>query len=148
MSVEQGQRQSVITEAATWLNTPWAHNQAVKGIGVDCGQFPLEVYIACGRIGRESVDDYPIDWALHRNEERYLQIVERYCVRVESPQQADLVVFKYGRTFSHGGIVVDYPKIIHALRGEKAGVVYDNALQADLKRRERVFYSYFAKGQL
>jgi cell wall-associated NlpC family hydrolase len=138
-------RAAIINEAKTWLNTPWQHNKAVKGVGVDCGQLPLEVYIACGFIGREAVDDYPIDWALHRGEERYLQIVERYCIQVKTPDPGDLVIFKYGRTFSHGAIVLHYPLVIHALRGEKAGVIYDHAQQADLKRRERVFYSHFAK---
>jgi len=141
-------RQAVIDEAITWLDTPWAHNEAVKGVGVDCGQFPLQVYLNCGLITNDGVDDYPIDWALHRDEERYLAIVERYCALVETPESGDLVVFKYGRTFSHGAIVLDYPHIIHALRGEKAGVIFDHAGQGELKRRERVFYSYFARVRL
>jgi cell wall-associated NlpC family hydrolase len=29
-------------------------------------------------------------------------------------QPADFIVFKFGRTFSHGAIVVDWPLIIHA----------------------------------
>ncbi|MDD5276734.1 MAG: NlpC/P60 family protein [Methylovulum sp.] len=141
-------RQAVIAEAMTWQGTPWRHNESVKGEhgGVDCGQFPLAVYRDLGLIDNQAVDDYPIDWALHRSEERYLQIVERYCAPVADPLPGDLVVFKFGRTFSHGAIAVNYPHIIHALRGGKSGVVLDYALHADLKRRERVFFSYFARG--
>ena len=138
-------RQAVITEAQTWLGTPWQHNAAVKGVGVDCGRFPLSVYQDLNLIPVEPVEDYPIDWALHRDDERYLAVVNRYCVEVNEPLPGDLVVFKYGRSFSHGGIVLHYPHIIHALRGKQAGVIYDNALHGELKRRERVFYSYFAK---
>ena len=137
------QRRAVLAEAATWLNTPWAHAEAVKGFGVDCGQFPFSVYADLGLIDRDAIDSYPIDWALHRGEERYLAVVERYCVPVESPEPADLVVFRYGRTFSHGAIVVEYPRIIHSLRGRHAGVIYDHAEQGELKGRERLFYSYF-----
>ncbi len=141
-------RAAVLVEAATWLNTPWQHNTAIKGKGVDCGQFPLSVYRNCGLIAAESVDDYPIDWALHCDDERYLAVVERYCVPVEQPEPGDIIVFRFGRSFSHGGIVVAYPRIIHALRGQSAGVVYDHALQGRLKRRERVFYSYFEAAAL
>lgn len=141
-------RQAVIDEAMTWLNTPWRHNECVKGVngGVDCGQFPLAVYRNLGLIDDQAVDDYPIDWALHRGEERYLQIVERYCAAVDYPKPGDIIVFRFGRTYSHGGIVIQYPRIIHALRGDAAGVVLDSATQGELKRRERVFFSYFAKG--
>jgi len=141
-------RQAVVDEAMTWLNTPWRHNECAKGVdgGVDCGQFPLAVYRNLGLIDNEPVDDYPIDWALHRGDERYLQVVRRYCVEVGRPQPGDIVVFRFGRTFSHGGIVITYPRIIHAMRGQQAGVVLDNAVQGGLKRRERVFYSYFAGG--
>lgn len=140
-------RLAVLAEAKTWLDTPWRHNEAVKGQGVDCGQLPLSVYRSIGLIGHDPVDDYPVDWALHQDHERYLEIVLRYCVPVDTPQPGDIVVFKFGRSFSHGAIALDYPLIIHALRGEQAGVVFDNALQGGLKRRERQFYSYFAKQQ-
>ena len=30
------------------------------------------------------------------------------------PQPADFVVFKFGRAFSHGAIVVNWPAIIHS----------------------------------
>lgn len=143
-------RQAVLDEAMTWQGTPWRHNECVKGLtgGVDCGRFPLAVYRDLGLIDNQVVDDYPIDWALKKGaEERYLTIVKRYCIEVEVPQSGDLVVFKYGHTFSHGGIVINYPNIIHALRANKAGVVLDSANQGELKRRERVFYSYFAKVQ-
>lgn len=135
------QRQAVLDEAGTWLGTPWEHNAAVKGGGVDCGRFPLNVYVNCGLVASEAVDDYPIDWALHRDEERYLQMLGRYCSPVGKPLPGDIVVFRFGRSYSHGAIVRDYPLIIHALRGEKAGVVYGHALQGQLKCRERLFYS-------
>lgn len=28
----------IVSEARTWINTPWHHNQACKGVGVDCAR--------------------------------------------------------------------------------------------------------------
>jgi len=136
-------RQQIIAEAKTWLGTPWHHEAKIKGAGVDCGQFLIEIYAACGVIERPTVDSYPRDWALHRNEERYLAVVESYCQRVTAPEPGDIVVYKHGRSFSHGGIIISWPLIIHAQVG--MGVVYAEGDQGDLVKngRERRFYSVF-----
>lgn len=34
----------VIPYAREWLGTPWHHNQALKGVGVDCIRFTMDVY--------------------------------------------------------------------------------------------------------
>lgn len=41
-------REKIVTESRTWLNTPWHHNQCLKGVGCDCVNFPYGVYQACG----------------------------------------------------------------------------------------------------
>lgn len=43
-----GLRKNIVTEARTWLGTPWYHNQCLKGIGCDCVNFPHAVYKASG----------------------------------------------------------------------------------------------------
>jgi cell wall-associated NlpC family hydrolase len=136
-------RQQVIDEAMTWRGTPWHHAANIKGAGVDCGYFPLEVYAACGLILPSVVDAYPADWALHRDEERYLAVVERYCRPVDVPLPADIVVYQYGRSYSHGGIVIEWPRIIHAVMG--SGVVLAAGDKGDLvaKGRSHLFFSYF-----
>lgn len=145
--MSQANRQKIIAEARTWLGTPWHHAGKIKGAGVDCGQILIEVYANCGFIARPNVDDYPRDWALHRDQERYLAVVERYCHAVDVPDLGDIVVYKNGRSFSHGGIVVDWPLIIHA--HVEQGVVYAEGDQGELVKngRERRFYSFFGAGK-
>jgi hypothetical protein len=42
-------QERIIQEARTWIGTPWRDGgSAVKGLGVDCGRFAIEVYYACG----------------------------------------------------------------------------------------------------
>jgi len=136
------QRQAIIDEAMTWLRTPWRHAAAVKGAGVDCGRIVIEIYANCGLIERFTPAPYMQDFAIHSSEERFLENIERYAVQVNSPQQGDIAVWKFGRCFSHAALVVLWPEIIHAKIDE--GVLLDNGEQGDLAGREVRFYSVFA----
>lgn len=134
-------REAIITEAKTWLRTPWRHAAAVKYAGVDCGRVVIEIYANCGLIERFTPDAYPQDFALHSSEERFLTNIERYAVRVDNAKQGDIAVWKFGRCFSHAAIVTAWPAIIHAKINE--GVLLDDGTQGDLAGREVRFYSVF-----
>jgi cell wall-associated NlpC family hydrolase len=110
-------REQVVAEAMTWLRTPYHHRGALKGIGVDCAQFPLRVYASCGLIEPFEPGDYATDWHLHRSEERYLNLVTMRAREIDPAdvQPGDFVLFRVGRCFSHGAIVVSWPRIIHAV---------------------------------
>jgi uncharacterized protein YijF (DUF1287 family) len=61
---------------------------------------------------------------------------------VETPQPGDVVLYRIGRCFAHGGIVVEpgWPTIVHAYA--RAGrVLLDDGSAGDLARRERKFFS-------
>lgn len=128
-------RSAILTEAETWLRTPWAHNRRVKGAGVDCIHYLAGTFIGAGLVADDiETGAYPADWMLHRDEERYLEGIERYMDRIEGPPlPGDVAVWKYGHCFSHGAIVVDWPVIIHAFRPE-GGVVWGDATKGALAR--------------
>ncbi|KMN36525.1 hydrolase [Chromobacterium sp. LK1] len=137
---EQKQRAAVVAEAMTWLNTPYHHQGNVKGAGADCAFLLIRVFHACGLIPDIDPRPYPMDWHLHRGEERYLRWVEEYARPVETPQPGDIVVYKFGRCISHGAIVIDWPTILHAYVGE--GVVLTDAENTPrLQGRQAGFYS-------
>jgi hypothetical protein len=145
-------RRKVIVEAKTWLHphTAYNHKQSVKGAGADCAMFPLAVYRACGLIPESFVPpDYSPQWHLHQSEEIYLQTVAPLMVEYKPFQQsrtcsplplpADFVIFKFGRTFSHGAIVVEWPIIIHSYIPH--GVQLSDALaDGQLVGREMKFF--------
>jgi cell wall-associated NlpC family hydrolase len=111
------QRQSVVDTAMTWLRTPYHHQARVKGAGADCAMFPLAVYQECGFIAEAYQSPaYSSQWHLHRSEELYIAEVEKLAVEKAQSEilPADFVIFKFGRTFSHGAIVVNWPIIIHS----------------------------------
>lgn len=132
-------RQAVIDEAMTWLGTPWIHAAAVKGAGIDCAHFLLEVHAECGLIERFTPEYYPQDFALHSPDERFLRVVERFTTPVAVPGPGDVAVWKFGRCFSHAAIIIEWPRIIHALRGE--GVVLDSAENPELINRKVRFFT-------
>ena len=111
-------RDAVVREARTWIGTPYHHRAAVKGAGVDCARLLIEVYAAAGVFEGFDPGDYPPDWFLHRDEERYVETILRFADEFDPHDQpilpADVVVWKFGRTFSHGGIVTAWPTIVHA----------------------------------
>jgi cell wall-associated NlpC family hydrolase len=139
------ERQAVIAEARTWLGTPWHHEARVKGAGVDCAMLLAEVYERAGIIEHVEVGHYPMDWHLHRDIERIVEIVEQYAHPTTDPHAGDVVLFKFGRTFSHGGILVgENSEIIHAVRN--VGVILDEWQRVDaLSQREMVFYTTWGK---
>ena len=135
------QRTQVIAVARAWLRTPYQHRQMVKGAGCDCAMFPLAVYRECGLIaGDFEPPEYSMQWHLHHSEEKYLEAIQPLCREIEGPPlPADFAVVKFGRAFSHGMIVVEWPLIIHSYVPH--GVQYGNALQdAELKGREIKFF--------
>jgi cell wall-associated NlpC family hydrolase len=133
------QRSQVIGEAQTWLRTPYHHMGRVKGGGTDCLMLLAEVFEAASVIPRIELPFYPPDWHLHRNAELYLDGIMRYARQLAGPPDAgDVAVFRFGRCFAHGAIVVSWPRLIHAWWD--AGVVYADADQPPLIGRPVRFF--------
>jgi cell wall-associated NlpC family hydrolase len=140
---ELDQRQAVLAEAKTWLRTPFHFEACAKGAGVACGPLLIAVYGAAGLNVPKDVGHFPHDWHSHTSEERYLDIVRDYTRPVESPQPGDIVMFRVfrGRPMCHGGIVVDWPMIIHA--ADRGCVEYLDVSKTALMKRERLFLSFW-----
>ena len=133
-------RQAVVAEALSWQGTPYHHAARIKGAGVDCAMLPAEVYRAVGLIPEFAVEDYPPDWHLHRDAERYLDIVARHATEVPAPTgPGDFVLYRWGRCFAHGGIVTGWPRIVHAVI--HVGVVLDRGDAGRLADRPRRFFT-------
>lgn len=135
------QRESVVRIARSWLGTPYEHMQRVKGCGADCAMFPLAVYQEAGLLPDVKIDYYPMDWHLHRSDERYLEFVQRFAHEVETPLPGDFVLYRFGRCFSHGAIVIAWPLVIHSMMG-KGVLLADGEREGQLVGRERRSFSF------
>ncbi|MEY8688320.1 MAG: hypothetical protein AB9M53_00390 [Leptothrix sp. (in: b-proteobacteria)] len=136
-------RESIAAAAMAWVGTPYHHHARLRGVGVDCAQLLAAVYSEVGLVPALDLGDYPVQWHLHRDEEAFLAWLVRCGAtrRHEPPAVGDVGVWRYGRAFSHGGIVVeagDDPLIAHAYIGR--GVVLTRLSEQPLGGREHQFW--------
>lgn len=134
-------RDLVIFAARSWLKTPFHMGACVKGSGVDCGTLLTAVYSAAGCDVPTELGHFSKDWHLHTAEDRYLDFIESYARPVEAPLPGDIAMFrmKRAKVFSHGAIVIEWPKVIHAFWGH--GVEEADASIGALKWADVRFYS-------
>jgi cell wall-associated NlpC family hydrolase len=109
-------RQQIVDEAKTWLGTKWHHEARIKGAGVDCGLYLLETYKNVGLVEDIKVDHYPKDFMFHRNEEFFIELIQLFSHEILEPPYlpGDVIIFRFGRIFSHAAIILDWPNIIHS----------------------------------
>jgi cell wall-associated NlpC family hydrolase len=115
---EGAARARVVEIARSWLGTPFHHVAGKKGIGVDCAFLLARVYEEAGVIPPVQIERYSPQWFLHRDEERFIGYVLR-CGGREIPEKdattGDCALYKLGRCYAHGAIIVEWPReIIHA----------------------------------
>jgi NlpC/P60 family putative phage cell wall peptidase len=146
------ERAAVVAEARTWIATPYHNCADIKGVGVDCGMLIVRVFVDLGLVPHFDPRPYSPDWHMHRSEEQYLDWVKQHCREidplVEAPQQGDIMVFRYGRCYSHGGIVTQTEplKIVHAFSPARLvfeDTVAQNGRLSSPKRAPR-FFSHWA----
>ena len=150
-ALEAQQRAQVVAEAVDFIGTAYHHRGTIKRRGndrggVDCAWFPYLVYSGCG-LAPPGLDlgEYPPDWFLHQGAERYLPWVKVLSREVEAPQMGDFVLYKVGRLFAHGAIVIDWPgRIVHAVK-DAGGVILADGQQGSLGGRERLFFSVWGR---
>jgi cell wall-associated NlpC family hydrolase len=131
------QVQAVIAEARSWLGTPYVHMGRLKGIGVDCAQLMILVYSAAGVVADYVPENYTHDWYMHRSEELYLGHLLQHAQQVETPEPGDIAAYKFGRTVSHAGIIVEPGYLIHAYRPHGAVDLME------MRTMEDRFHSYW-----
>jgi cell wall-associated NlpC family hydrolase len=150
--IEAEQRALVVAEARRWIGTPYHHAADVRGAGVDCGMLIVRVFVDTGLCVPFDPRPYAQDWHLHRNDERYLGFVFDRCCEIEEPNLGDIIVFRYGRCYSHGGIVTRLRPLsfIHAHLPARC-VLEEGLVECiDLAHpaRRRKFFSYWKSSQL
>lgn len=145
----------LISSARSWIRTPYHHHARVKGAGVDCIQLLIAAHQEAGLVSEIDTGNYSTDWHLHRSEEIYLGGVQDHLrlmseddasAYTRNARQNDLVlpgsvlVFRVGRTFSHGGIITEWPFMVHACQPSRIVEEIDITVDGYLKDRpSRVF---------
>ncbi len=145
---EGAERAMIVAAARSWIGTPYHNCADIKGVGVDCGMLIVRVFVDAGLCAPFDPRPYPADWHLHRGEERYLGFVFERCREIAEPQPADVIVLRYGRCYSHGGVVTKARPltIVHAFYQARRVLEEEIEHNSQLCARIRVprFFSYWA----
>lgn len=136
-------REAVVRVAHEWLGTPFRHKAALKGVATDCAGILVGVYKEAGVLPPDFVlGNYNYQHALHHSEELYIGELQQYMkiIPESEAQPGDIVLYRHDRTFSHSGIIINWPTIIHAVRW---GVcLADGNTDAAVQGRKRLFFTF------
>lgn len=145
---ESAQRAAIVAAARSWIGTPYHNCADIKGVGVDCGMLLVRVFVDAGLCEPFDPRPYPADWHLHRGEERYLGFLFDRSREVATPLPGDIMVLRYGRCYSHGGIVSKAKPftVVHAFHPARRVLeeeIERNSVLRDAARAPR-FFSFWA----
>jgi len=135
----------VISEATKWLRTPFHDDAKRLGVGVDCARFIEAVFQGIG-IKLEDFPPYSPQWHLNRDQELFAEHVLKYCdeIPAEAVRPGDIVLWRFGRCYSHGAIYCGRGEVIHAMKADGfvrfSGI--DEGLLAETKRRKRRYFRW------
>jgi cell wall-associated NlpC family hydrolase len=118
-------REQVVKEAMEYDRTPYHPGGLLKGVGVDCGTLLYCTYRDCGLLTEEAIEIFSMDWFANTTEERYMNKLMRHAIRVAEavsyptlqalPGNMALTKCANSKVYNHGGIVIRWPKVIHAV---------------------------------
>lgn len=128
------ERDQIVTEARTWVGTPFHHQGRLKGVGVDCAGVAVGVAQACGL---EWSDAQGYGRLPHRGLFSATIDAVTQPVELEDVQPGDLMVFTWGDDPQHVAIVsqvLPVMQIVHAWQQARACVenVFDESWRSRL----------------
>ncbi|WP_300029418.1 peptidase [uncultured Roseobacter sp.] len=104
-----GFRDQILSEARSWIGTPYVHQSSVKGAGTDCLGLLRGVWRAHYGEEPEKVPPYTLDWSEVRQDEQLWSAAQRHLVakplRSEAPGDVLLFRMRAGAVAKHLGIV-------------------------------------------
>jgi NlpC/P60 family putative phage cell wall peptidase len=122
---EQAERATVVAEARSWVGCPYHHQARLKGVGIDCATLLAAVFENCGLVAPVDIPNYSPQWFMHQDAELYMERVLQHAKATDDPKPGDVALWKIGKCFAHGAIIVapGWPAIIHAYK--PAGLVLE-----------------------
>ncbi len=143
-------QERVLTEARTWIGTPYVHQSARKGAGTDCLGLIRGVWLSLYGREPEPVPAYSMDWSEPQGEERLWEAALRHLTPEPLGRDVpgDVVLFRMrdASVAKHLGIVGQtgaHPTFIHAY--SRHGVV-ESPLSLPWRRRIVAQFSFPEEG--
>lgn len=136
----------IVTEARTWLGTPYVHQSTVKGAGTDCLGLLRGIWRVLYGNEPEKIPAYTMDWSEPQGEERLWAAAVRHLRTKEIDDEApgDVLLFRMRSSgvAKHLGIVGrvgQQASFIHAYSNH--GVI-ESSLSLPWRRRVAARFSF------
>ncbi len=114
-------RDDIVTEARSWLGTPYRHQATLKGVGCDCLGLVRGVWRALQGTEPEATGPYTPDWAEALREERLAEAAARHLQPISFDEIApgDVLLFRWrvGLPAKHAALLSTPDGMIHAHDG-------------------------------
>ena len=113
----------VLTEAESWIGTPYRHGASACGISCDCLGLVRGIWRKIYGTEPERPGTYAPDWAEAAHGDPLLEAASRHMQRRDGtdPQPGDLLVFRWRSDMAakHLGIMASENRFIHAYEGHR-----------------------------
>ncbi len=114
-------RAAIVSEAVSWLGTPYRHQASLKGVGCDCLGLIRGVWRALFGAEPEQLVPYTPDWAEASGEETLAMAARRHLeeISVEAAAPGDVLLFRwrFGLPAKHAGVLIEPRRFVHAHQG-------------------------------
>ena len=111
-------RLAFVEEALSWIGTPFVDHSDIKGPkgAVDCAMLLRRCAIDTGLVPPFDPRPYAPRWHVHRDEEKFIDFLtgQLGAREIEAPRFGDIAVWRFGRTFSHAGVIINAAEVVHA----------------------------------
>ncbi len=114
-------RDAIVTEARSWIGTPYRHQASLKGVGCDCLGLVRGVWRALYGAEPEAVPPYSRDWAEVARRETLALAAGRHMTAIDcaDAQPGDVILFRWraGLVAKHAAIATAPDRMVHAHDG-------------------------------
>lgn len=111
----------VLSEAESWIGTPYRHGASTRGVSCDCLGLVRGIWRALYGNEPENPGTYAPDWAEAALGDLLIEAAQRHMsARISNvPQPGDLVIFRWRADVAakHLGIMARENRFIHAYEG-------------------------------
>ena len=143
-----------LTEARSWLGTPFSENCAIKGKqgGISCRHYVTLVHINCDALPSVALVDYPVEVVRHYHEHHTQSLILAALAKPElsgrvrriddgdAPMVGDIAVLRFAQTEHHMGLWCG-AEILHV--STSAGVIRHSTCHPEVQKALRCCYRIY-----
>jgi NlpC/P60 family putative phage cell wall peptidase len=114
-------RDSIVSEARSWVGTPYRHQGSLKGVGCDCLGLVRGVWRSLIGEEPEAAPPYSRDWAEASGDEALANAARKHLIEIDPAAflPGDVLLFRYAQRYpaKHAAIVTSLATMVHAHDG-------------------------------